>query len=46
MTLPPDARTTYDATDPVEDNPLAHKHALVRAVNRSRIYRRFRPTTA
>ena len=34
MTLPPDARTTYDATDPVEDNPLAHKHALVRAVKR------------
>ena len=34
MSLPPDARTTYDATDPVEDNPLAHKHALVRAVKR------------
>ena len=34
MTLPPDARTTYDATDPAEDAPLAHKHALARAVKR------------
>lgn len=34
MTLPPDPRTTYDATDPVEDAPLAHKHALTRAVQR------------
>jgi len=33
-TLPPDPRTTYDATDPVEDAPLAHKHALTRAVKR------------
>ena len=31
---PPDPRTTYDATDPVEDAPLAHKHALTRAVQR------------
>ena len=34
MTLPPDPRTTYDGTDPVEDAPLAHKHALTRAVKR------------
>lgn len=34
MTLPPDPRTTYDASDPVEDAPLAHKHALTRAVKR------------
>lgn len=34
MTLPPDPRTTYDATDPREDAPLAHKHALTRAVKR------------
>lgn len=34
MTLPADPRTTYDATDPVEDAPLAHKHALTRAVKR------------
>jgi hypothetical protein len=34
VTLPPDPRTTYDATDPVEDAPLAHKHALTRAVKR------------
>ena len=34
MTLPPDPRTTYDATDPVEDAPLALKHALTRAVKR------------
>lgn len=33
-TLPPDPRTTYDGTDPVEDAPLAHKHALTRAVKR------------
>jgi len=32
--LPPDPRTTYDATDPVEDAPLSHKHALTRAVKR------------
>lgn len=34
MTLPPDARSTYDAHDPVEDSPRAAKHALVRAVRR------------
>jgi len=34
VTLPPDPRTTYDATDPVEDAPLALKHALTRAVKR------------
>jgi hypothetical protein len=34
MTLPPDARTTYDAHDPVENPPRARKHALVRAVKR------------
>lgn len=32
--LPSDPRTTYDAGDPVEDAPLAHKHALTRAVKR------------
>lgn len=34
MTLPADPRTTYDGTDPVEDAPLALKHALTRAVKR------------
>lgn len=34
MTLPPDPRTTYDTLDPTEDAPLAHKHALTRAVKR------------
>jgi hypothetical protein len=34
VTLPPDPRTTYDARDPAEDAPLAHKHALTRAVKR------------
>lgn len=34
MSLPPDPRTTYDARDPVEDPPLAGKHALTRAVKR------------
>jgi acyl-coenzyme A thioesterase PaaI-like protein len=32
--LPPDAHTTYDPFDPVEDEPLARKHALVREVKR------------
>jgi len=32
--LPPDPRTTYDGIDPAEDAPLAHKHALTRAVKR------------
>lgn len=32
MSLPPDARSTYDAHDPPEDSPRAAKHALVRAV--------------
>ena len=34
MPLPPDAHSTYDATDPVEDVPRAAKHALVREVKR------------
>ena len=34
VTLPPDARSTYDPHDPVEDSPRASKHALVRAVKR------------
>jgi acyl-coenzyme A thioesterase PaaI-like protein len=34
VTLPPDAHTTYDPHDPVEDRPRATKHALVRAVKR------------
>jgi hypothetical protein len=34
MTLPPDARSTYDAHDPPEDSPRAAKHELVRAVKR------------
>lgn len=34
MPLPPDARSTYDPHDPVEDSPRAAKHALVRAVKR------------
>ncbi len=34
MTLPPDAHTTYDPHDPVEDGPRATKHALVRSVKR------------
>jgi acyl-coenzyme A thioesterase PaaI-like protein len=32
VTLPPDAHTTYDPHDPVEDQPRAAKHALVRSV--------------
>ena len=32
--LPRDAGTTYDPHDPVEDEPLARKHALVREVKR------------
>lgn len=34
MTLPPDARSAYDAHDPVENPARARKHALVRAVKR------------
>jgi acyl-coenzyme A thioesterase PaaI-like protein len=34
MTLPPDPRTAYDAHDPVEDEPRARKHELVRQVKR------------
>lgn len=34
MPLPPDARTTYDPTDPAEDAPLARKHRLVRETKR------------
>jgi acyl-coenzyme A thioesterase PaaI-like protein len=34
VTLPPDARSTYDAHDPEEDSPRASKHALVGAVKR------------
>ncbi len=34
MPLPPDPRTTYDATDPAEDAPLARKHRLVRETRR------------
>ncbi len=34
MSLPPDAHTTYDGHDPVEDRPRAAKHALVRSVKR------------
>ena len=34
MPLPPDAHSTYDATDPIEDVPRAAKHALVREVKR------------
>jgi acyl-coenzyme A thioesterase PaaI-like protein len=34
MTLPPDPRTTYDAHQPVENEPRARKHALVLAVKR------------
>ena len=34
MSLPPDAHSTYDAHDPVEDRPRAAKHALVRSVKR------------
>jgi acyl-coenzyme A thioesterase PaaI-like protein len=34
VSLPPDAHSTYDAHDPVEDLPRASKHALVRSVKR------------
>lgn len=34
MPLPPDPRTTYDATDPVEDDHRARKHRLVKEVKR------------
>jgi hypothetical protein len=34
VTLPPNARSTYDAHDPIEDSPRAAKHRLVRAVKR------------
>jgi acyl-coenzyme A thioesterase PaaI-like protein len=34
VTLPRDASRTYDPHDPVEDAPLARKHALVREVKR------------
>ncbi len=34
VSLPPDAHSTYDAHDPVEDVPRASKHALVRSVKR------------
>jgi hypothetical protein len=34
MPLPPDPRTTYDATNPAEDPPLARKHRLVREAKR------------
>jgi acyl-coenzyme A thioesterase PaaI-like protein len=34
VSLPPDARSTYDAHDPPEDSPRAAKHELVRAVKR------------
>ena len=34
VSLPPDAHSTYDAHDPVEDAPRARKHALVREVKR------------
>jgi acyl-coenzyme A thioesterase PaaI-like protein len=34
VTLPRDAGQTYDPHDPVEDEPLARKHALVREMKR------------
>jgi acyl-coenzyme A thioesterase PaaI-like protein len=34
VTLPRDAGRTYDPHDPVEDEPLARKHALVRELKR------------
>jgi acyl-coenzyme A thioesterase PaaI-like protein len=34
VALPPDPRTTYDASDPREDAPRARKHALVREMKR------------
>jgi acyl-coenzyme A thioesterase PaaI-like protein len=34
VSLPPDAHSTYDAHDPVEDRPRAAKHALVRSLKR------------
>ncbi len=34
MPLPPEARSTYDGHDPVENAPRAAKHALVREVKR------------